>query len=213
MKTFFLALFIAFNLGCTTASTTQHSEHWWAPVDKSTAPRWEILPQDAKPGEVVLSKRNELGILSNFAATPFVFDGVKYNSVEGFWQMMKYPENNTDERVQANILWPISRKDLSQLSSFKAKKYGSIGSKNMKKLKINWVTYKGQKMPYKENIKGKHYELIVSAMKAKLEQNPKVKKILLSTRNLKLTPDHHQTNPPPAWKYHKIWMELRQDLK
>ena len=30
---------------------------------------WEILPQVAKSGEVILSKRNELGILSNFAAT------------------------------------------------------------------------------------------------------------------------------------------------
>jgi len=35
---------------------------------------------------------NELGLLSNFAPTPFVFHGQRYASVEGFWQMMKYPE-------------------------------------------------------------------------------------------------------------------------
>jgi hypothetical protein len=32
------------------------------------APEWEILLQVAGPVEVILSKRNELGLLSNFAA-------------------------------------------------------------------------------------------------------------------------------------------------
>jgi len=46
--------------------------HWWARVEDSQKPAWEVLPQAAQPGEVILSKRNELGILSNFAATPFL---------------------------------------------------------------------------------------------------------------------------------------------
>jgi hypothetical protein len=33
------------------------------------------VPQEAGPGEVILSKRDELGLLSNFAATPFEFHG------------------------------------------------------------------------------------------------------------------------------------------
>src|SRR4051812_25790346 len=44
---------------------SQYPPHWWAPVSKEGAPDWEIFPQDAKSGEVILSKRNELGILSN----------------------------------------------------------------------------------------------------------------------------------------------------
>lgn len=82
----------------------QPSKHyparWWTPVAKEGAPSWEILPEEAKAGEVVLSKRNELGLLSNFAATPFVFHGVRYASVEGFWQMMKYPEGADDPRAK-----------------------------------------------------------------------------------------------------------------
>src|SRR5207248_9716621 len=73
--------------------------YWWTPVPKEGAPAWEILPQEAKPGEVILSKRNELGLLSNFAATPFDFRGKRYASLEGFWQMMKYPEGPKDPRV------------------------------------------------------------------------------------------------------------------
>ena len=68
---------------------SRYPSHWWAPVPREGAPAWEILPQEAGPGEVILSKRNELGLLSNFAATPFTFHGQRYASLEGFWQMMK----------------------------------------------------------------------------------------------------------------------------
>lgn len=57
---------------------------WWTPVPTNGAPAWEIFPQEAKPGEVILSKRNELGLLSNFAPTPFTFRGKRYASLEGF---------------------------------------------------------------------------------------------------------------------------------
>ena len=62
----------------------KYPAHWWTPVPKEGAPTWEILPQEAGPGEVILSKRNELGLLSNFAATPFEFHGKRYASLEGF---------------------------------------------------------------------------------------------------------------------------------
>ncbi|HME09543.1 MAG TPA: hypothetical protein VKG25_20965, partial [Bryobacteraceae bacterium] len=73
--------------------------HWWTPIPENEKAVWEILPQAAKPGEVILSKRNELGILSNFAATPFTFRNHRYASVEGFWQMMLYPEGPRDPRA------------------------------------------------------------------------------------------------------------------
>ena len=79
-----------------TLDNQPYPKHWWTPVEKSQLHSWEIPPQSAKPGEVILSKRNELGILSNFAETPFTLDGVTYQSIEGFWQMMKYPENSKD---------------------------------------------------------------------------------------------------------------------
>src|SRR5262245_4138405 len=77
----------------------KYPAHWWAPVAKEGAPSWEIMPQEAGPSEVILSKRHELGLLSNFAPTPFEFRGERYASLEGFWQMMKYPEGADDPRV------------------------------------------------------------------------------------------------------------------
>ncbi|HMD34113.1 MAG TPA: hypothetical protein VKH42_04055, partial [Vicinamibacterales bacterium] len=75
---------------------SHYPAHWWTPAPTEGKPAWEILPQEAKPGEVILSKRNELGLLSNFAPTPFVFHGLRYASLEGLWQMMLYPENDRD---------------------------------------------------------------------------------------------------------------------
>lgn len=188
--------------------------HWWKPVDKASAPSWEILPQEAGPGEVILSKRNELGILSNFTLSPFELEGERYLSVEGFWQMMKYPESETDPRALfKGLSWPHSRRQVSQMVAFEAKKAGDLGSENMKKMGIDWVTYRGERMEYRSPNKGKHYQIIRRAMAAKLQQNPEVRRVLQATGDLILRPDHHQpTDAPPAWKYFQIWMELRSEL-
>ncbi len=192
-------------------AVTKYPEHWWTPVDRATAPTWEILPQDAKPGEVVLSKRNELGILSNFSVTPFTFENQKYQSVEGFWQMMKFPDPELQGDSRNGIKgWPFTRQQVSQLSGFEAKKAGDLAGKIMEENQINWVSYRGQSMLYKESSKGLHYSLIFSAMRKKLEQNSEVRRILLQTGDLKLLADHQQKpNSPPEWHYNQIWMELR----
>lgn len=196
-------------------NTRQYPAHWWTPVNDPHKPDWEILPQSAKPGEVILSKRHELGILSNFAATPFIYRGVHYASVEGFWQMMLYPEGLNDPRAQAAFLvWPSTRREVAQMTAFKAKAAGDIGEENMRKLGINWVTFEGHRLPYRSANQGEHYRLIVEAMRAKLAQNALVRQVLLSTGDLTLRPDHQQeSNAPPEWAYFKIWMELRGELQ
>ncbi len=197
------------------AFTGQYPAHWWTPISDAQKPAWEILPQAAKPDEVILSKRNELGILSNFAATPFTLRGVRYASVEGFWQMMLYPEGPNDPRAQATFLkWPHTRAEVAQMSAFQAKAAGDIAENNMRRLGIGWVTFEGQRMPYRSMTKGEHCRLIVEAMRAKLAQNRRVRQVLLSTGNLILLPDHVvEANAPPEWAYFRIWMDIRGELQ
>ena len=108
--------------------------HWWTRVPTEPAPAWEILPQAAKLGEVILSKRNELGILSNFDATPFTFHGKRYASGEGFWQMMLYPEGPGDPRARASgIAWPHTREEVAAMTAFEAKDAGTAAEENMRK--------------------------------------------------------------------------------
>ncbi|PWU08882.1 MAG: hypothetical protein C5B50_28710 [Verrucomicrobia bacterium] len=185
--------------------------HWWAAAPKEGAPDWEILPQEAGPGEVILSKRNELGLLSNFAATPFTFRGKRYASLEGFWQMMKYPESENDPRANfPGTKWDYTREQVGQLTGFEAKKAGTLASANMQKMGITWVTFEGRRMEYRPPTPGEHYRLIKEATWEKVRQNPDVEKVLLATGGLVLKPDHKQEpNPPAAWRYYDILMEIR----
>ena len=192
-----------------------YPSHWWTPVPEDQKASWEILPQEAKPGEVILSKRNELGILSNFAATPFTLRGKLYASVEGFWQMMLYPEGPDDPRSKAQgVVWPHTRDDVAQMVAFEAKDAGTAAEENMRKMGIVWITFEGRRMEYRSQTKSDHYRLIVEAMRAKLKQNPRVREALLATGHLILRPDHIQEpESPPEWKYFEIWMDIRSELQ
>jgi hypothetical protein len=79
---------------------------------------------------------------------------------------------------------------------------------------ITWITFEGKKIEYRGVDADKHYKLIVAATREKVRQNPEVQKLLLSTGNLVLKPDHHQ-NPdsPAAWRYYEILMGIRSELQ
>jgi hypothetical protein len=193
----------------------RYPTHWWKDAPRQEAASWEILPQDAGVGEVILSKRNELGLLSNFAATPFTFRGKRYASLEGFWQMMKYPEGPDDPREKSpGLEWPYTRVQVAQLSGFEAKKAGTLAGKNMEKMAIDWVTFEGKRMEYRPKAPGEHYKLIVEATREKVRQNPEVKRVLLATGDLGLKPDHHQeTDATAAWRYYEILTDIRTQLQ
>jgi predicted NAD-dependent protein-ADP-ribosyltransferase YbiA (DUF1768 family) len=193
----------------------RYPPHWWQPVPEADAASWEILPQAAGPGEVILSKRNELGLLSNFAATPFVFHGQRYPSLEGFWQMMKYPEGPADLRATfPGLTWKHTRAEVSQMVGAEAKAAGDLATANMKAMGIDWVTFEGRRMKYWTSERGEHYALIVEATWEKVRQNPAVRDVLLSTGGLTLRPDHHQApDAPPAWRYYDILMSIRAELR
>ena len=197
------------------AARTNYPAHWWTPVPTNGAPAWEVLPQAAAPGEVILSKRHELGLLSNFAATPFTFRGQRYASLEGFWQMMKYPEGDKDPRAKfPGLEWRFTREQVAQLTAFEAKRAGDLAEKNMKQTGITWVTFQGRRMEYRVNERGAFYQLIAAATREKVRQNPEVKSVLLTTGDLVLKPDHHQDpKAPPAWRYYEILTQIRAELQ
>jgi len=197
------------------AGRTNYPAHWWTPVPTNGAPSWEIFPQAAGPGEVILSKRHELGLLSNFAATPFTFRGHRYASLEGFWQMTKFPEGGDDPRAQSpELTWTFTREQVTQMTAFEAKRAGDLGSENMRRMGIGWVTFESKRMEYRAPGQSEFYGLIVAATREKVRQNPEVKKVLLATGDLVLKPDHHQEpNAPAAWRYYEILTQIRSELQ
>lgn len=193
----------------------KYPEHWWQDPNDTEPLWWEILPSAVKPdsGMVILSKRNELGLLSNFAATPFVFEGRSYSSLEGFWQSLKYPESPKDERFEACPSWPYSRFQVEGLTGVIAQRSGVAAEEIMKTHGIEWITYRGEKIDYKGKDQDRHFDLISAATLCKVQQNKQVAEVLFRTRGLQLLPDHHQSpDSPRAWRYFEIMMDLRRNL-
>lgn len=213
-----LSLVISFTFLSLAYSHDNYPKHWWEAVaEDQRRGSWEILPQEAKKGEVILSKRNELGIFSNFGQAPFNYDGERYESIEGFWQMMKYPDpaDKNDMRNKFAELYALTRDQVKLMHGFEGKKAGDAANKINKARGIKWVSYKTKKFNYKDMSAGSayHYKIIREATIEKINQNPKVKALLLKTKGLILKPDHSQgSNPPPSYKYFDILMEIRDKL-
>lgn len=209
-----LSMFALVLVAAQTASAGYPPE-WWQPVDRSKAASWEILPQDAAPGEVILSKRNELGLLSNFAPTPFTYHAKTYASLEGFWQAMLYPESPADDRAKfPGLKWAFTRAQVEQMTAFDAKHAGELAKDNMKKMGVDWVTFEGQRFPYKAATPGDHYRLILEATHAKIDQNANVRDVLMKTGTLHLKPDHvEDPSAPPEWRYFEIYEKIRDDMR
>jgi hypothetical protein len=188
---------------------------WWTEIPRSEAASWEILPQDASPGEVILSKRTELGIFSNFGDTPFVLDGDSFASLEGLWQSLKYPDPMMRNDPRSKVFgWPYTRNEVQALTGFEAKAAGEDAKKIYAKNSLKNVSWKGFEFDYLDFDKGSefHYQLIYRASVAKLNQNPGLWDLLLKTKCLKLKPDHQPgSHEPPAYRYYDIYMKLRDD--
>jgi predicted NAD-dependent protein-ADP-ribosyltransferase YbiA (DUF1768 family) len=129
--------------------------------------------------------------------------------------MMLYPEGPEDPRAKAaGMVWLHTRDEVARMVAFEAKDAGAVAEANMRKMGINWVTFEGRRIDYGSPHKDGHYDLIVAAMRAKLEQNPKVREILMATGDLALLPDHiEETDAPPEWHYYRIWMDIRAELQ
>lgn len=139
-------------------------------------------------------------MLSNLAHTPFELHGQIYESVEAFWQGLKFP----DEK---------KREEIAQLWGIEAKKTGR------KAPKVTEFEYQGEK--FKVGSK-EHQNLMKQALKAKFEQNPQALNLLLATGKKKVT--HILINPQngfvhpdsqtiPGKTFCGFLMELREEFR
>lgn len=132
-----------------------------------------------------------LRLISNLAATPFMLDGRRYASVEGFWQGLKFADPEARERVAA-------------LSEMAAKAVGPKSEPGDR------FAYEGR-----EWVVGTvdHWALMERANRAKFEQSETARAALLSTGD---KPLEHKVIPDsrtiPGIIMADIWMRIRRDL-
>ena len=141
-------------------------------------------------------------LLSTFAHTPFALGcgprEIRCESVEGFWQGLKFPEGSGErERVFA-------------LHGLEARRAGAGAPTD------DTIVFCGERVQLGSP---EHHSLAEKAMRAKLEQNADVRRALLETAGLVLTHelvDEEGTLVPdsrtlPAAVFCAIWTKLRDE--
>jgi len=131
--------------------------------------------------------------LSNFSNDPFILDGERIASVEGFIQGTKFPEGH-----------PI-RQQAFQSVGVEAKRLGKEAERKL-------VWWKGQAIAYGST---RHRQLIERAIRAKFEQNNEAMKALLASEKMMLTHDLGEPDPPnaslPAKVFCNILTKIREE--
>ena len=77
---------------------------------------------------------------------------------------MFYPEgrleSSADPRARVpDIACPITREEVGKITAFDAKNAGDLGEKNMRKMGIDWVAFRGEQMKYWSKEKGESRSL------------------------------------------------------
>jgi hypothetical protein len=130
--------------------------------------------------------------ISNLGHTPFEMDGVRYASVEGFWQGLKFSELE-------------KRTEIASLFGKAAKKAGNRASYQ------EFINYRSQEIRVGSR---RHWELMKRACERKFEQNEAARMALLSTG---IRPLFHKPRkdseviPGPIMA--GIWMNIRSKLR
>jgi predicted NAD-dependent protein-ADP-ribosyltransferase YbiA (DUF1768 family) len=142
-----------------------------------------------------ISSRNPdplLRLIGNFSHTPFELDGETFQSVEGFWQSLKFDEQSDRRRVAA-------------LDGAAAKRAGEEQGYGPT------CIYQGRSV-----LVGcwQHWELMRRACRAKFTQHADAQAALLSTGDRPL--EHRMRRDSrtiPGVIMAEIWMEIRRDLR
>jgi predicted NAD-dependent protein-ADP-ribosyltransferase YbiA (DUF1768 family) len=137
------------------------------------------------------SELDAVSVISNLGHTPFVMDDTQFESVEAFWQSLKFEEDE--------------REEIAKLYGKKAKKIG-------KRIEYSrHVKYQGKKIRVGSP---EHWELMKIACLHKFTQNKLAQKALLETgiRPLYHKPRKDSTAiPGPIMA--GIWMDIRSKLR
>ena len=138
--------------------------------------------------------------LSNFWLAPFQLDGMKWSSVEHYYQASKFKRGHPEfyKQFSLNFVPPTGELATNPLL---AKNAG--GKSNSKKIRPKDVSVDKDFFA-----SGRHIKEMEAAMRAKFSQNADLKKMLLATKKAKL--QHFSRGMPP--KVFNDLMRIRQEM-
>jgi predicted NAD-dependent protein-ADP-ribosyltransferase YbiA (DUF1768 family) len=133
----------------------------------------------------------QVRLISNFAHTPFVLEGLAYQSVEGFWQGLKFAD-------------PDERRRLAELDGPATKRAGGQQGYG------EFVSYRGSEIRVGSS---DHWRLMHVACLAKFTQNDAARAALLATAPRWLMHRvRRESRAIPGPIMADIWMRIRDKL-
>jgi predicted NAD-dependent protein-ADP-ribosyltransferase YbiA (DUF1768 family) len=149
----------------------------------------EVIPEPVN----ISSQSNDLKfqIISNLSHTPFMMDEKNYESIEGFWQGLKF--ENEEERLR-----------IAKLHGIEAKQAG-YNIEQPEKFIYNGIVFSSGCY--------EHWQLMKKACLSKFTQNEKARQALLSTGNcpiVHITKRDSKTIPGVIMS--DIWMKTRKNI-
>jgi predicted NAD-dependent protein-ADP-ribosyltransferase YbiA (DUF1768 family) len=146
-----------------------------------------------EPINVVSDSPNPVArLISNFATTPFELDGQRYESVESFWQSLKFISDE-DRRRLAQLNGPDARAEGDRQG------YGST------------ICYRGEEIAVGT---AAHWQLMENACRAKFDQNAEARGALLATGERPLVHVvRRDSKAIPGVIMAQIWMRIRKRLR
>jgi len=137
------------------------------------------------------SRDPQIALIANFAGTPFELDGMRYASVESFWQSLRFPQ--------------AERSRIAAYDGARAK------HESEKQPYGTQILYGGVEIPVGSH---GHWRLMKRACYAKFAQNADARAALLATGTRPL--EHkvrHDSHTIPGVIMADIWMAIRQTLR
>ena len=171
-------------------------------LKKTNQPQVKAFQMLMEAGEIV--KIGSQSLLSNFSRSPFIIDGVEFQSVEGFIQALKFPPNST------------VRLELQGLVGREAKMLGKLMWEQM----VNAINgthsyileWNGEKFPFRSP---EHIDLMKRAMAEKFWQNADARDELLATNNDYLELAHKESPFSSLYldEFSETIMKIRDELR
>jgi predicted NAD-dependent protein-ADP-ribosyltransferase YbiA (DUF1768 family) len=160
----------------------------------TTIARQELSPEN-RPLNVASNAHEKIGrALSNFAPRPFILNGERFQSVESWYQGLKWPDQK-------------KRDELAKLDGRTAKKEGRGAARSLQ------FQYRNRDYVFGGE---EHHQLIREAIKASLEQNPQISEAFSETYP---RPIVHNTGRPersgtalPGATFARMLEEIRLEL-
>jgi predicted NAD-dependent protein-ADP-ribosyltransferase YbiA (DUF1768 family) len=145
-----------------------------------------------KPLNIWSKSDEEIGrLMSNFARTPIVLDGIQYASIEGFYAALLI-QNNEARQSKVRQLWGIRAKH------------------EIPKKKPQVILYNGESFRIGSK---EHIFLIKRAIRAKLETHPEIATAFVATRPRPIVHETGYADAPDAAFPKEVFCEVLEELR